>query len=140
MENLNYYNERESIFKRAMHVLQQTTHLSIPPRVRKLRRRRFFIALALCIIIFRILSLFHIYVMIKYKSRNYLYNNAWLPCSLRKDPILYIVDTQKLMAVWETNCVLENVRIQWYEKSISNKINKSDIIKPSEIDSSHHVY
>jgi predicted phosphodiesterase len=134
-------DERENTFKRAMHVFQKITNLSIPYGFLRLKRRQLFIALVLCIIIFRSLSLIHIYnTIIKYKSRNYLYNNAWLPCSLRKDPILYVVDTQKIMVAWETNCVLNNVRIQWYEKSIVNKINKSDIIESLKIDSSHHVY
>jgi len=47
------------------------------------------------------------------------------------------------MLVWEANCVLKNVRIQWYEKSIVNetkKISISDIMEPLEIDISHHVY
>ncbi|CAI2175409.1 7975_t:CDS:2 [Funneliformis geosporum] len=47
------------------------------------------------------------------------------------------------MVVWEANCELKNVRIQWYEKSIINEtieINTSEILKPSNIDISHHVY
>lgn len=140
MENLDYYNaafnERPNIVKRAIHVLIFNT--------RRLLKRRFFIALLFFLIIFQILTLVHIYSVIittiKYKTRNYLYNHGWLPCSLRKEPILYMIDTQKVMAVWETNCILDNVRIQWYEKSIDNEINRSDILEPLEIDNSHYVY
>src|SRR6266542_4207958 len=106
-------------------------------------KRNFFVVLLSCIILFLICPLFHKHNIIKYKFRNYLYNNGLLPCSLRKDPILYIIDTQNVMLVWEANCVLKNVRIQWYEKSIVNetkKISISDIMEPLEIDISHHVY
>ncbi|GET04178.1 metallo-dependent phosphatase-like protein [Rhizophagus clarus] len=44
------------------------------------------------------------------------------------------------MAVWETNCKLDNVNIQWYEKSNNNKINRSNNLEPLEIDNSHYVY
>ncbi|UZO20827.1 uncharacterized protein OCT59_013240 [Rhizophagus irregularis] len=140
MENLDYYNaainERPNIYKRVIHVLTFNT--------RRLLKRRFFIALVFFLIIFQFLTMFQTYSVIitniKYKTRNYLYNHGWLPCSLRKEPILYMIDTQKLMAVWETNCILDNVRIQWYEKSIDNEINRSDILEPIEIDNSHYVY
>jgi predicted phosphodiesterase len=140
MENLDYYNapfsERPNIFKRAIFVLLHST--------RRILKRRFFIALVFFLILLHILTMFHIYSVaiatIKYKTRNYLYNHGWLPCSLRKEPILYMIDTQKVMAVWETNCILDNIRIQWYEKSINNKTNRLDNLEPIKIDDSHYVY
>ncbi|CAG8554947.1 9164_t:CDS:1 [Acaulospora colombiana] len=55
-----------------------------------------------------------------------------------------MIETQKLLAVWEANCALKDVRIRWYEIKENNDViellNISNVLAPTEIDSSHHVY
>src|ERR1044072_8193163 len=111
-------DERPNIFK----ILKS---VRVPSRqfLRNLKRHHLLV-LAFCMIPFFIWPLLHKYSLIKYKFRNYLYDNGFLPCSLRKDPILYMIDTHKVMLVWETNCVLKDVRIHWYEKSILDETKK----------------
>ncbi|CAG8597731.1 8467_t:CDS:1 [Ambispora leptoticha] len=92
-----------------------------------------------------------------FKFRNYLHNEGYLGCSLRKQPILFMVDTDRLLAVWESNCILNNVKLRWYlssndnsKKNIKdteeNNDNKSERnlygggISETILDSTHNVY
>ncbi|CAG8567109.1 18425_t:CDS:1, partial [Racocetra persica] len=61
-----------------------------------------------------------------------------------KTPILYMIETQRMLVVWEANCALKDVRIRWYENrpsdGISVLLGTSNILVPLKLDDYHHVY
>ncbi|KAG9302500.1 hypothetical protein G9A89_007204 [Geosiphon pyriformis] len=90
----------------------------------------------------------------QFKIRNYLFNEGYISCSLRKQPVLFVVGTHHALAIWESNCVLKEVKIRWYldgNQSNNNSINggdndqvvsggTSEVLTPVILDTSHHVY
>ncbi|CAG8589079.1 9643_t:CDS:2 [Ambispora gerdemannii] len=91
-------------------------------------------------------------ILFSFKFRNRLHNGGYLGCSLRKQPMLFIEDTNRVLAVWESNCVLNNVKLRWYlqnhndndnnqkDVQIKNVGGMSDVLIPAILDSTHNVY
>ncbi|CAG8548059.1 5610_t:CDS:1 [Paraglomus occultum] len=112
--------------------------------VRGIKRRHVYLLLFTAILFCWIwLSTIRVYAVLgKYKVKNYLYDTGLLSCSLRKEPIIYVLDTYNVVAVWESNCMMENVRLRWYRESNAVHVihEMPDSIIPTVIDNNHYVY
>ncbi|CAG8739505.1 10500_t:CDS:1, partial [Acaulospora morrowiae] len=143
---LNLRNEEQpNLHRSVVHIFRRTAMFTALRGMRKLKKRIVVILFLSLILLYIFGPVIRLYLLIvKYKLRNSMYDLGLLPCSLRKSPILYMVDTQKVLTVWESNCAMKDVRIRWYEikenSGVTELLNISNILAPIEIDDSHHVY
>ncbi|RUP43359.1 Metallo-dependent phosphatase-like protein [Jimgerdemannia flammicorona] len=115
------------------------------------RRRRLNLSTLVLLCLFLLwlfYDLIHLWVTIlSYKLTNTLFDDGWIPCgSLRKQPILFVVDTHNVQVVWEVNCGLQNhdVRVAWGLVADSTGGHQghgtTSNVNPVVLDDHHQVY
>ncbi|KAI7861432.1 Metallo-dependent phosphatase-like protein [Spinellus fusiger] len=75
------------------------------------------------------------------KLENTLFDRGWFLCGvLRKDPVLYVLDSHHIQVVWETNCGTEekDMIISWHPRDTPQKT--SIVVEPILLDHHHTIY
>ncbi|KAI7901990.1 Metallo-dependent phosphatase-like protein [Cokeromyces recurvatus] len=81
---------------------------------------------------------------VKIKMDNTVFDRGYVPCgSLRKQPMLFVQDTQHVQVVWEMNCGMSNkeMTLSYWNRDApnDNKITMGPI-EPKVLDPSHTLY
>ncbi|KAK9767318.1 hypothetical protein K7432_002979 [Basidiobolus ranarum] len=102
-----------------------------------LRRRKYGCLCFLVIILYIALgTLAHLVLLAKYHLKNSIFDEGWT-CDYRKEPMLQVLDTNHVSVVWETSCLMKNMRIQW---GLAEDSYKSILVEPVYVDQNHFVY
>ena len=123
--------------------------LTKPTKARRWRWRRYrqYILFAFFILLFLVYCFSNtiaIYIaFFRIKMDNALFDRGWIPCGvLRKQPMLYVQDTQHVQVVWEMNCPKE-MTISWNKKSRSDSqedTRQQQQVDPVILDERHALY
>ncbi|KAI8142619.1 Metallo-dependent phosphatase-like protein [Fennellomyces sp. T-0311] len=79
------------------------------------------------------------FAFFRIKIDNSLFDRGWIPCGvLRKQPMLYVQDTQNVQVVWEMNCA-KDMKITWY-KNRPDAQEAEKAVDGLVLDSRHTLY
>ncbi|ORY93026.1 Metallo-dependent phosphatase-like protein [Syncephalastrum racemosum] len=86
-------------------------------------------------------TLIHIYwAFLRIKLDNALFDSRWIPCGvLRKEPILYVQDTDRVQVVWEMNCGTKAMTVEW-RTTPESAFAATEPVDPVVLDSRHSLY
>lgn len=114
-------------------LLQRSGALGRQRRWRRYRGRILAAAFILALFLIYFSNTLLIYAaFLRIKLDNALFDSRWLPCGvLRKEPILYIQDTEHVQVVWEMNCIPRGseptMQISWQHKAQDEKQQKKSV-------------
>ncbi|KAF9294074.1 hypothetical protein BGZ74_011423 [Mortierella antarctica] len=80
-----------------------------------------------------------------FKLKNWAFNWEINRCSYRKDPMLFVKDSNSVLVIWEMNCVLPDMDLTWIPVSdvspgLTRNEPRSTVTTIDSIDRSHVVY
>ncbi|KAI8393824.1 Metallo-dependent phosphatase-like protein [Radiomyces spectabilis] len=110
------------------------------PRWNK-KRTLFFAGILSLLLIYYWSRLQVLWAFLMIKLDNSLFDRGWIPCgTIRKQPMLYVHDTQHVQIVWEMNCGMreKDMWITWQPVSSKKAVNVR--ISPLELDARHFAY
>jgi predicted phosphodiesterase len=84
------------------------------------------------------------WAFLRIKLDNSLFDGGYIPCgTIRKEPMLYVHDTQHVQVVWEMNCDMKEMTLSWQPSSAVSKSSTGWEIKavePTILDKRHALY
>ncbi|KAF9434719.1 hypothetical protein BGZ76_007553 [Entomortierella beljakovae] len=120
--------------------------LSFTPRRRRRVRYLLFIGIGIFLIFLflNIQDLSTWTAVASYKFKNLAYNWDSKRCSYRKDPMLYVKATSSVLVIWEMNCQLPDMELNWVSEDQSSHDGNDNAGKGSTaitvLDKTHIVY
>ncbi|CAO3632470.1 unnamed protein product [Cunninghamella blakesleeana] len=124
----------------------------------RFRRRRFFfmnkrhllfLGLGLGFLFYCFKTILLVYfAFFRIKLNSVLFDKGYIPCGvIRKEPMLYMQDTDLVEVVWEMNCDMKDMKIVWQPKPSSTHIKKRTKtpwyfvnVEPIVLDNHHALY
>ncbi|ORZ14798.1 Metallo-dependent phosphatase-like protein [Absidia repens] len=106
------------------------------------KRSIFLLALAVLflLIIFRHWVALY-WAFFRIKLDNKLFDDGWIPCgTIRKEPMLYVHDTQHVQVVWEMNCDMKDMTISWQPSTSTATSWHVKQVEPMNLDERHALY
>ncbi|KAI8981423.1 Metallo-dependent phosphatase-like protein [Pilobolus umbonatus] len=107
------------------------------------QRKILLLMLALLFLLYSFRDYISLYwTFIKIKMDNTMFDRGYASCgSLRKQPILYVYDTQHIQVVWEMNCGISNkeMSLTYWDGIVEEGITTGPI-HPVTLDAYHTVY
>ncbi|CAO3590972.1 unnamed protein product [Absidia cylindrospora] len=70
-----------------------------------------------------------------------LFDGGWIPCgTIRKEPMLYVHDTQHVQVVWEMNCDMKDMTISWQPSTSTATSWHAKQVEPMILHERHALY
>jgi Calcineurin-like phosphoesterase len=98
-------------------------------------RRHAILLVAFCAIGVLALYILHDLILLaRFKLRNWAFDQGWLPCQLRKQPLIFVHGADEAVIVWETNCPFPSIVLSLQEDIIREAGVRLDDIKDLALD------
>ncbi|KAI9498234.1 Metallo-dependent phosphatase-like protein [Zychaea mexicana] len=109
-------------------------------RWRRYRQHILFALLGLLLLLYCFQNTIAIYfAFFRIKFDNALFDRGWIPCGvLRKQPMLYVQDTQHIQVVWEMNCP-RDMTIAWSKNQLEAQVTEQ-VVDAVVLDDRHALY
>jgi hypothetical protein len=68
-------------------------------------------------------------ILAHFKLRNWAFDEGWLPCQLRKQPLVFVHGADEAVIVWETNCPYQSMGLSLQDTAVGEEEELSDDVR-----------